>query len=923
MIRQIILGISLIVVISACSENLNEEEMLKQSEVYLENKEYRSAIIGLKKLLQKNNGNVKARYFLGLAHLELGDAVSAEKEFNRAKKLGMGNLEITLYIGKALLLQRKNQEALDLLQLNSSLSRIDKAAILVLRGEAYLQTREFDRARDSFHAASVFDSSLSEPLVGQAKILVQQYKLDDASVYLDKAVQMKSSDKEALILRAEISKLKGNFPQAEIEFNHALQQDKAKNITEYKFRVLAGLVSSQIPQKKLDAASLEINKLVKAWPTHPQVIYLQGWLAFQKQDFELANTMLLDVQKIASNHMQSLLLLGAANYALKQYEQANIHLTRFVSNVPGHAQATKLLASTKLKLNQPEKAMKILQSDVNTSDKELIMMAGKAAALIGKTNAHVEWLKKLDKSEPDNVPIKTELAKAYLQQGSIDKAIAELESIQGTTQNSDNPDLLLIYVQLRAGAFDKARKLAKIMLKNNPNKPAVHAVVGEVESIAGKPALAREHFKNALKLDKNHTTSLISIARLDIKAGKLNEAAKLFDQILFNDKKSIVAMLGHAEIAQKRSQVNTSLSWLEKARAADARAVLPRNILARHYLSVKNSGLALVVTEELNALQPEAAMSLLLLGRAQLLSGQRQKAVNSFKKLVSKSPSSPDSYVELATAQFSVGDIKSARNSLLKSLGLDGKHLKAKTMLANLENKRKEYNKALELVSEIKKEHSDKSAGYHIEGEILVQQKRFKLAQKAFLKANEKEPSALIMIKLSKAYSSAGEEIKAITVLNKGIAAFPDNNGLRITLATRYQLQGNMKAAERHYIKVLEHEPSNVIVLNNMATILADHDPEKALSYARQAYKLIPKNMAVADTYGWLLVTQNQLKDGLNVLTQAASYGDNPTVKYHFAVALVKNANRGKAREVLNALVDSGIKFPEQKQARKLLASLK
>ncbi len=909
--------------ISACSDDPGEAERIKNAETHVAEGSYRAAIIELKNAVQVNEENKDLRFFLAQVYLKMGSGVNAEKELRRAELLGMDRSAIIAPLGQAFILQKKYRKALDTFQSGNVKEKKDVVQILLLSGEAHSGLSDYELAKKAYITASKLDPEHPEPLLGLAKIFVKQGSVSQAEIYIEKAKQLAPGNINLALFGAELYAIKGMYVQAEADFKKALAMNKAKGFTSQKFQALTGMATSQILQKKLDAAGTNIDALIKGRPEHPLVRYLQGWLEFQKKNYELANTIFLDLQRQAPNYMPALLLLGASSFALGNYEQANVHLTRFVNEVPTHIQGRKLLVATQLKLNQPEKVMEILQAGIKTTDAELIAMVGQAAELTGNADAHISYLKGVIKKSPDNLLLIKELAKAYMQQGSLKEAIVELESLHKKRGQDKNTALLLIFAQLRAGNVSSARILAQEISQNKPSDPDLHAVLGEVELIAGKRDLARRHFYSALKLQKNHTPSQLSLARLELGGGNLIEAGKWFDKILSEDKTSVVAILGHAQIAEQRGDMEKALSLLEKARKLDTQAVLPRVILTRYYLYTKNADSALELADEVNSLQPDSSNSLLLLGRAYLLAKQPQNAVNTYQKLLSKQPSSA-AYTELAIAQRALGNLISARASLKKSIQLDAKYLKAKVVLIELELNSNRYASALKLANQIKRQYIDESIGYYLEGDIYMRQKRYKDAQAAFERAIKKEPDAKLTIKLSRSYFLAGDTAKSLFILNKGITTYPDNSGLRLALARHYQIVGNAVSAEHHYNKLLEKQPLNIVALNNLATLLAATKPEKALDYAQQAYQQAPESMAVADTFGWLLVIgSTDIKKGLEVLTEAVTYGDNPTVKYHLAVALVKNGKKEDARAILSVLVKSGTRFPEQAEASKLFATLK
>lgn len=908
--------------IAGCSDNPTDEERIKNAETYMAEGSYRAAVIELKNAIQADMENKDFRFLLGQIYLKSGEGVNAEKELRRAESLGADHSAITAPLGQALILQRKYKEALKILQAGGVKENKDGVQILLLSGEAYLGLFDYEQAKKAYITAQKLDPENTEPLLGLAKISVKQGNLALAEIHIERAKQLAPDNIDLILFSAELSFLKGMYVKSEADFKKALKLNKEKDFTSQKFQALTGMATSQILQKNLDAASENIGVLTRARPKHPRVMYLQGWLAFQKKNYELANTVLLDLQGQAPNYMPGLLLLGASSFALGNYEQANIYLSRFVNEAPTHIQGRKLLAATQLKLNQPEKAMEILQKDIETTDVELIAMVGQAAALTGNADAHISYLKSVIKKSPDNLLLRKELAKVYMQQGSLKDAIVELELLHKKGGQDRNADLLLIYAQLRAGNVNSARSLAQELLQKKPSDPDLHALMGGVELVAGKRDLARQHFYSALKLQKDHTPSQLSLARMELELGNLAEAGKWFDKILSEDKTSVAAILGHVQIAEQRGDTEKALLLLEKARKLDAQAVLPRVILARYYLATKKADSALELADEVNSLQPDSANSLLLLGRAYLLAKQPQNAINTYQKLVDKQASAA-AYTELSVAQRASGDLTSARVSLEKSLQQDAKYLKAKVMLIELDLNLNQYANALKLANEIKQQYRDKSIGYYLEGNIYIRQKQYKDAQGAFQMAIKKEPGANLTRKLSQSYFLAGDTTKALVTLSKGISKYPDHTGLRLALATHYQFVGNTVSAERHYNKLLEKQPSNIVVLNNLAALLTEKKPEKALAYAQQAYQQAPENMAVADTFGWLLISTGDIKKGLKVLADAVTYGDNPTVKYHLAVALVKNGKKGEARTILDVLVKSGLKFPEQAEASKLLATLK
>jgi len=113
----------------------------------------------------------------------------------------------------------------------------------------------------------------------------------------------------------------------------------------------------------------------------------------------------------------------------------------------------------------------------------------------------------------------------------------------------------------------------------------------------------------------------------------------------------------------------------------------------------------------------------------------------------------------------------------------------------------------------------------------------------------------------------------------------------------------NQQAAIELYEQALALKNDNPLVLNNLAYIYFENSNPKAIELAEKAYTLAPKSPAIADTYGWILVKNNQLAKGLPILKQAAEAA--PKVKdilHHYSEALTMNGDVEEAAKVMTQI---------------------
>ena len=166
-----------------------------------------------------------------------------------------------------------------------------------------------------------------------------------------------------------------------------------------------------------------------------------------------------------------------------------------------------------------------------------------------------------------------------------------------------------------------------------------------------------------------------------------------------------------------------------------------------------------------------------------------------------------------------------------------------------------------------------------------------------------------------------------LTPLNFSITALEKDNkngAIHFKLATAYQQQNDTKQAEEHYKAMLAEQPDNVLALNNLAFLYSQKNDPQALELAKKAYDKAPESAAILDTYGYILIKQGQIKDGLPILEKAASLAPKENdIQFHLAEAYFANDNKQKAIEILESIVKAEQGFSEKKAAVNLLDKLK
>ena len=157
----------------------------------------------------------------------------------------------------------------------------------------------------------------------------------------------------------------------------------------------------------------------------------------------------------------------------------------------------------------------------------------------------------------------------------------------------------------------------------------------------------------------------------------------------------------------------------------------------------------------------------------------------------------------------------------------------------------------------------------------------------------------------------------------QAIVADPDDDGVRLVYADGLAAIGDTKGSIANLEQLLRAEPDNVAALNNLSWLYHQAGDARAAAVAKRAYELQPKRPEVADTYGWILLSEGKVPEALRTLGEAAALAPRqPDIAYHHAAALAQGGERPEAQRRLRTLLVDYQDFSERKAAQDLLAQL-
>lgn len=902
------------------------EDDLSLAASLMEKGDYRGAEIALKNTLEAEPGNAEARYSLGYAMYKSGQYPSAEKELNIATQQGIRHPDLPVLLAATLLRMGKADKLLEAPPPAADAPAEARADILALRARALQLKGRRQEAELALAEAEQTKPGHPQVMATRAEMLFASGQPDQALTLMDQALAADAKLTSTWYSKAELWISKGDMlgmlkrgPEAKAAYVKAVALDP-KSINPR-----LSIISILLQEGRVEEAANEIKQASQIAPGNFLLHYLEAQLEFRQGKYQAAQDRLLQVLKVAPDYPPAQRLAGMAFLQNGQRESAINHLTRYLGSSPKDDHARKLLATALLETGQTERASALLgEMGENLPDDPVLSTLRGDIALRGGNLAEAQkHLSKAVNLSPKNPQLLLQLASRLMSSGDPRGAQTALEKAAALEPANEQAVLMLTAMEVKAGRHDQALKVIDAMARARPQSPIAPYLRGTVEQARNRQDQARQQFQAALKLDPTYFPAVVSLARLESRNNNLKGARQQYDTLLKLKPGHAKALLALAELDLLERNDKAFLDHLDQAKAADPKDPIPRVLVTRYWLDHRETTKAL---DEARAGLDATGSPVFyeLLGGIHLSHGDKQEAISTYTKWRDSEPQNSQAHYRLALAQHSGGDLNGAAKSLDKALVInpnDGDVVLAKTRL--LVETHREAD-ALALAQAFQKRQPNAPQGMEAEARVRAAQGQHADAAAQWARAGQLSNRSAHAIQAYAAYKQAGQIAKGEAYLATWLSQHPKDIPVRHSLAQSQIERGLNKEAAGQYEQILKLAPKDVVALNNLATAYGRLGDKRALETARMAADLAPGNALVLDTYGWLLSETGQAKAGVPYLKKAlAGLNDNAEIRWHLAVALHKSGDAPGAVAELDRLLTSRIAFPQQDDARKLLAQLR
>ncbi|MCU7932492.1 MAG: PEP-CTERM system TPR-repeat protein PrsT [Candidatus Thiodiazotropha sp. (ex Codakia rugifera)] len=912
----------LLLSLSACSLGSTDAEMLEAAKASLSNGEYSKAIIELKTILQDNAGNNDARQLLADSYIKIGDGSSAEKEINQISMSTALTSELQQLLLASWDMQGKHRAIIEEYE-KGKFKDVERNYVWGVVSSSFVSEQMIENGEALARKLLALDPKSVRALRVLAKASSLKDNEDLALDFLNKALAIDAANYNVWYDIGLVNAKQQNHLKAIDALKKAISLLPESEPARQKFVIKVALVQVLLHMGNLDEGGHYLKQLKAKHNKNHYISYLSGLHKYLLKQYDAAIGELSEVHTNLPGHLPTMLLLGALHYSDNNLEQANLLLTRYVYQVPTHLQARKLLGEIKLRLDKPKEALSLLQSTHDQNrDAEILTMIGLAASQSGNYSQGVEYLRRAAESNPEDTRIREELAQLYLSHGAIDEAINELE--KDGSGSSDRGNNLLALSYIRKQDYKSARRISDQVLSNENGRVANNYYLrAMIELATGNRSNARKYLSDALTVNAEYIPALLAFARIDLEDGRLIAADERLNLVLTRDPQNVNAMLLLAQISERSGNKEEALLWMERSIKSNQNTLLPRAIMARHYLRKKQPKKAATYLDDKAFRDSDNALILLLVAVINQQNGNHKEAESAFNKIIRLNPRNEGAYLQLAKLQSEAGNLVAAKSTLIELDNHVPMSSKGMVLRYKIEMKEGHYKAANNIANQLLANDKTRFTGISLLANYndLVgdHQTAIKLLKQNI---NNRTPFFLVQ-QLSSLYNKHSESNRANKLLVEWIRDHQDDLQAKMTLAINYQSQSRMSEAIKLYEDVLSENPDNVVALNNAALLNFENNPEKALGQAKKAYKSGGNtSLAVTDTYAWLIHRSGDTDTAIELLKPILGKTKDSSIHYHYAVMLSEVDRESEARDVLLGIISTNQDFPESEQARQLLSEI-
>jgi len=908
-----LIAISMSVLVLGCGQaNKPKEELLQEGIKLAGEKNSRGAVVLFKTALEKDANYFEARFQLAKAYSNLGNLESAEKELQKVIRQSPSLKEARIELAKVYVQKSKPAEALKELSEFIKEGSTDSEALEVA-GWAHIVKKDYPGAV-AYLKKSIAAGDRTEPRLYLARVYMQMGDKAATENQISDILAKEAGNVGALYLLAESQTAQEDL-KAALETYERILRDHPEEI-QASFKKGTILLENG---KYSEAAALA-DSVIEKHPNRAEGHRLKGLAMLHMNDYQNAITSL---QKGLSYAVDpgTYYFLGMAHFHKGEPEQATSQFQKALDLAPEFPQSRIMLSLVLLKQNRLDDAVtearKALDFDADNALAHNVL--GSAYMAKGMQEEGMAELNRALELDPRLIDAHMKKGVYNLSKGRYREAELNLKKAVEAAPDLLNTRVMLATNYLKNKDFGKAKETLSKGLSGGQSDAIIHNMIGEVLLREGKSAEAVKSFEKSKAANPDYPAPYMSLAMINVFAGKQEKGIEELKSLIQRAPDNLKALITLGTLLEAGGKSDEAAQYYKKAEATGK--VEAYSSLANHYLGRRDIGKAVAYLDKAIEKEPKNAFHYELKGKALMADKRYKDAFEVFDALEKIDPKL--AHGRKLDALLALNDHKRALELVNGRLAKDPENPEFLAEQSRVYSLMGKYAEAEDAARKVIARNPDSPAGYMVLAMAYQSSKQEAKAVEALKKAvSMKSKNVAPHMTLGMIYTAKKEYGAALDLYKKAEKVSPNNAAVIFQQGATLEFMGRKKESMMEYQRALRVSPNFVPALNNLAYLTAESDPAKALQLAKKAFVLAPKDAAVLDTLGMLLVRTGNYDSGVKMLKAATeALPGNPTVLYHYGTALNGAGDKAGAAAALEKAIGMG-EFPESGKARQLLSEL-
>jgi len=562
----------------------------------------------------------------------------------------------------------------------------------------------------------------------------------------------------------------------------------------------------------------------------------------------------------------------------------------------------------------------------------------------------------------------------YLKQNDFDRVI-EIER-----QNLiDNPNDLKSYLLLTLAYLGKDdEKSALVQVEHVKGKDPSYAAelygsMARFYLLKKRYFKALHYFHESLKIDEKPAI-LNQVAGIYLAQGRLTKARQYFEKTMDTEPD----YLNLARICLAEKDYPNSIQYAGKAVEQKPDMAEGYILLGTAYLVSDDLNRAESNFSKASELDPKLILADYNLGLIHLVQKKYAKALQNFTRIVELSPKIKEAYVCKAAILHISNDLKAAKKEADQAVNIDPNdflghvalgniylaggdfasadkayrlsgalfteftlpwfntrdHLNLKSAgtaarftLANIYHRNGLFRPEIDAIREGVEDQSDKNVFLQMmEARAEVKLGHHDRAAGLYQAAMKLQPKLVTpYMELGDLAANQDDLPEAVDYYSKALKIEPEMSGLYFILGDLYLRRGESRKAVANYQTGLKYAPKSSFGHNQIAWVLAEKEKKykNALTHARRAHELNPKNARISDTLGWIYYRLKRYNDAYEIYRKIDRGSINdPMIYYNMGLVNEKAKKNREAMMAFESALNINDEFPQSADAKKRLEKL-